>query len=528
MISTTPMTQLFAVVLGKDQERVTEALLREGVMQFIGVSDMDLDKPGKLSAVESDASLADLSDLRKRVEGILYTIGIIPSAPHETDLQNRVSVSLEKERGRLDRLDAERQGVRERQRGIQQEILKLEDIKRQVGLYGLGLSGVKLDARHSILAVQTGQLPAPNVRRLEDGLQGLPALHMALGQEGDRAHHLLISMKRDREQIGGILSGVGWSSVELSGELLSAEADLLANLSGKLQALHAEQKALQDQVIDLVKKDESHLRELWVSLRVGELCSRIQTHFKSSSRTAVFAGWLPSSKKSRLIERLNEDREGRCYLQWPEAGSDEVVGDDIPVQFNNPNILAPFQMLVSNFGVPQYGTIDPTPVVMPMYLIMFGLMFADVGQGFVLAALGVLGVRRLKGNETKEGLYNLSWLVIWCGASAILFGVLLGSYFGMSLFPPLWFDFHGIVLDHSNSNSVVNDISDVLAITVYFGISVIALGLIFNWINIIRTKRWMELVFDNGGILGGWIYGGGISISNTNMGGPIGSRIRRC
>ena len=42
MMSTTPMTQLFAVVLGKDRERVSEALLREGVMQFISVLDMDL------------------------------------------------------------------------------------------------------------------------------------------------------------------------------------------------------------------------------------------------------------------------------------------------------------------------------------------------------------------------------------------------------------------------------------------------------------------------------------------------------
>jgi len=510
MMSTTPMTQLFAVVLGKDQERVTEALLREGVMQFISVLDLGLQEPEKLSAVESAVSLADLSDLRKRVEGILHTVGVIPSAPQEADLKNRASVSLATESSRLDKLDAGRRGIRERQRAIQQEILKLEDIKRQVGLYGLGLSGVKLEARHSILAVQTGQLPASNVRGLDEALKDLPALHMALGQEGDRVHHLLISMKRDRQQIGGILSGAGWADVELSGELLSSEANLLEELSGRLQALNAEQKALQDQVTDLVKKEEPHLRELWVSLRVGELCSRIQANFKSSSRTVAFAGWLPSSKKQRLIDRITEASEGRCYLEWHDAGSDEVVGADVPVQFKNPRVLAPFQMLVSNFGVPQYGTIDPTPVVMPMYLMMFGLMFADVGQGLVLAALGVLGARLLRKNEAKRGLYHLSWLVIWCGVSAIIFGALLGSYFGMSLLKPLWFDFHGIVSGHSNSNSVINDIYDVLAITIYFGISVIVLGLLFNWINIIRTKRWMELVFDKGGILGGWIYGGGI------------------
>ena len=514
MISTTPMTQLFAVVLGKDRERVTEALLREGVMQFVSTLDVDLEEPDKLSPVESDVSLSDLSDLRKRVEGVLYTIGVVPRPPQEADLRDRASVNLEREGNRLDKLDAERQAVRERQRGIQQEILKLEDIKRQVSVYGLGLSGVKLDARHSVLAVQTGQLPASNVRRLDEGLHTMPALHMELGREGDRTHHLLISMKRDREQIAEILSSVGWSDIELSGEVLSAEADLLDELSGRLETLNTEQKTLQETVNELVKKEETHLRELWISLRVAELCSQIQTHFKSSSRTAVFAGWLPSSKKRRLVERLTEASEGRCYLEWHEADSAEIAGEEVPVQFDNPKVLAPFQMLVCNFGVPKYGTIDPTPFVMPMYLIMFGLMFADVGQGLVLAALGALGVRSLRNNEAKKGLFHLSWLVVWCGVSAVVFGALLGSYFGMPLIKPLWFDFHGIVAGHGSGNSLISNIYDVLAITIYFGISVIFLGLVFNWINIIRAKRWMELIFDKGGLLGGWMYGGGIYIAS--------------
>jgi hypothetical protein len=38
MMFTTEMIQLFAVVLARDCEPVTEALLREGVMQFINIS----------------------------------------------------------------------------------------------------------------------------------------------------------------------------------------------------------------------------------------------------------------------------------------------------------------------------------------------------------------------------------------------------------------------------------------------------------------------------------------------------------
>jgi len=518
MIFTTQMTQLFSVVLRKDKERVTEALLREGVMQFISTSEIDAERLESLSAVQPTESLTELSEMRKRIEGVLHTVGVVPQRPQELDLKNRVAIDLMQERGRLDRIDGERDSIRERQRSIQQEILKLEDIKRQVDLYGVDLGGLQPPARQSMLAMRTGRLAISHVKSFEDELKGLPALHLMLGQQDGAAHCLLLSMKRDRDQIERILAGVGWTRIELPKETLSAGKGLFQELSNKLQALAAEQKKLQGQITELVKKEAAHLKSLWVSLRVNELCARIQTSFKSSSRTVIFVGWLVSSKKERLSAKIMEASEGRCYLEWHEAGSDEVVGNDIPVEFNNPKALAPFQMLVSNFGIPRYGTIDPTPFVMPVYLAMFGLMFADAGQGLVLTLLGALGAWRLKQNAAKQGLYNLCWLIIWCGCSAMVFGVLFGSYFGTAPVKPLWFDFHGIVAGHADTGSVINDVYDILSITIYFGIFVITMGLLFNWINLIRGRNWMELLFDKGGLFGGWIYGGGVYIAAYMVG----------
>jgi V/A-type H+-transporting ATPase subunit I len=512
MMFTTEMIQLFAVVLAKDCEPVTETLLREGVMQFINISELEGENPESLSEIKSDVSLTKISDLRKRIEGFLYTGGVIPSVPRETDLNNRTAVDVEKENTLLDKMAGERDSIRERQRVLQQEILKLEDIKRQVELYGIGISDITLPAKHSFISMQLGKLPALNVRQLEEALRDLPSLNIAMGQEGDMAHHLLISMKRDNEQINKILGKVGWTKVELPGELRSVKKDVFKELTTKLQTLAEEQKKIEMKVPELMKKEAKHLSEIWTNLRINELFLKIQENFKSSSRTVIFTGWLPSSKKERLTKKIKKACEDRCYLEWNEAGSKGTIGDEVPVRFDNPKMLAPFQMLVSNFGIPRYGTIDPTPFVMPLYLAMFGLMFGDVGQGLVLAILGILGVSSWKKNEAKQGLCNLAWLVVWCGCSSMLFGVLFGTYFGMGLLPPLWFDFHGIIAGHSTHNSMVNDIIDILSITLYFGISVIVLGLLFNWINLIREKNWVELVFDKGGIFGGWIYAGGIYV----------------
>lgn len=528
---TTQMIQLFAVVLGRDSERVTETLLGEGVMQFVGMSEFGGEKPQSISTVKPKVSLTEISDLRKRIEGFLHSGGIIPSAPEETHLSNRAPVAIGEEKARLDRINSERESIRERQRVIQQEVMKLEDIKRQVDLYGIGLSEATLPARHSFISMQIGNLPVSNVKQFEDALKAFPSLSVKLGQENEMSHHLMVTMKRDDSKIKTILANVGWTKIELPGELRSVKKDVFQEISAKIEKLTGEQKKLEKQANDLIKKEGEHLRKVWLNLRVNELFYKVQTNFESSSRTIIFTGWLPANKKERLTRKIKEASRGRCYLEWNEPDSRHVVRDEVPVQFSNPKVLAPFQMLVSNFGVPRYGDIDPTPFVMPLYLSMFGLMFADLGQGIVLAILGIIGASILRKQEAKKGLYHLCWLLIWCGASSMVFGTLFGSFFGKT-FKPLWFDFHGIIEHpgHIPPDSAVSDVYGILAITIYFGITVIALGLLFNWINLIRSGRWDELFFDKGGVFGAWIYAGGIYIgyymvSHGYKGLPSGSTV---
>ncbi|MEJ2649454.1 MAG: V-type ATPase 116kDa subunit family protein, partial [Sedimentisphaerales bacterium] len=377
------------------------------------------------------------------------------------------SIEIEKEKKFLDKIDGERENIRERQRSIQQDILKLEDIRRQVYLYGFGLSDVPFKTKHSFLNIQTGRIPVSNIEKFETALKDLPSLNIALGREEEMAHFLLISMKRDTEQIKKILSQAAWTNIELPEEVKSIKADVFNEISLKLGSLTEEQKNLEQKATNLIKEQEKPLRNIWVNLRVTELLSRIQANFKSSSRTVIFTGWLPLSQKEKLSKRIQDSCGNRC-------------------------------------------TIDPTPFVMPLYLAMFGLMFADAGQGAVLALAGILGMKHFRPIAKRQGYFKLSWLIVWCGVSSIFFGILFGSYFGKSLFPPLWFNYHGIVSGHEVEGSTISSINDILAITLYFGIFVIFVGLAFNWVNLIRTRQWTELFFDKGGVFGAWIYAGGV------------------
>jgi hypothetical protein len=96
MMFTTEMIQLFAVVLARDSERVSEVLLQEGVIQFINTTEIDNRDLARLSAVNPRASLKEITDLRERVGGLLRAGGIIPAAPRPADLNTRVPIEIEK------------------------------------------------------------------------------------------------------------------------------------------------------------------------------------------------------------------------------------------------------------------------------------------------------------------------------------------------------------------------------------------------------------------------------------------------
>ena len=218
---------------------------------------------------------------------------------------------------------------------------------------------------------------------------------------------------------------------------------------------------------------------------------------------------LRRSKKllSRTTHPSRRVTEGRCYITW-HAGREieEQEQVNVPVRLRNPRILKPFQMLVENYGTPAYGTVDPTLLVAVAYLVMFGLMFADAGHGLVLLVGGLLGLRSPKVEGRTRELFGL---LVWCAGSAIAFGVLFGSYFGMQLLPPVWFDFHGVVSGHA-AEGTITSIFDILALTIYLGISVIGLGFVLNWINLIRRGLWLQVVFDRAGLITAWLYAGGI------------------
>ena len=146
---------------------------------------------------------------------------------------------------------------------------------------------------------------------------------------------------------------------------------------------------------------------------------------------AGYVGWVPESELDTLAARLAP--AGAALVELPKP-----VWADPPTLLRSVRLARPFRPLVETYGAARYEDIDPTPFAAVAFVLMFGMMFGDAGQGLVLAILG-LALRRAHGRFTA---FQSAWpLVVACGISGTFFGLLYGQFFGPTgVVPTLWFD----------------------------------------------------------------------------------------
>jgi V/A-type H+-transporting ATPase subunit I len=135
-------------------------------------------------------------------------------------------------------------------------------------------------------------------------------------------------------------------------------------------------------------------------------------------------GWTSDFAGARLADVLA--RSGaRALLHFPLPGPTARA----PLLLDNPLWARPFEIFSRALGMPSRNEADPSVLLAIAVPLMFGYMFGDVGQGFVIA-VAAFAVRKR---------FQIARLFIAGGLAAAIFGVLFGSVFSLhDAFPAVW------------------------------------------------------------------------------------------
>ncbi|MEO7121742.1 MAG: V-type ATPase 116kDa subunit family protein [Lacisediminihabitans sp.] len=148
--------------------------------------------------------------------------------------------------------------------------------------------------------------------------------------------------------------------------------------------------------------------------------------------------------------------------------------------------------LVDTYGTVPYRDVDPSPFAGIAYVVMFGIMFGDVGHGAILLLAGLLlrtgWIRRL------DSLKRLWLFVAGAGLAAMIFGVLYGEAFGPTgLVPVVWL-------------SPLEQPVPLLIAAIVFGAGLLGISYLLGTINRVREGGWGYALYARTGVAGSLLF----------------------
>jgi V-type ATPase 116 kDa subunit len=157
-----------------------------------------------------------------------------------------------------------------------------------------------------------------------------------------------------------------------------------------------------------------------------------ELEFAKTNSAYVLEGWVPAEKSEEIAEKVKSATDNVVvYLEKPSD-------DDIPpTLLDNPGLVKPYESITNMYSTPSYREKDPNFVMAIFFFIIFGIMMADAGYGLVLALACTFIVRF---THMEKGIKSLSGVFAMGGVSALVWGAMFGSWFGLEILPPLWFN----------------------------------------------------------------------------------------
>ncbi len=269
-------------------------------------------------------------------------------------------------------------------------------------------------------------------------------------------------------------------TVELVGTLPPAEGEVVEAMR-RVERSRPE-SALQPPRVALVPVDVGRLERAEArGLLAGEAeLLRRSALARPHGSFAVLVGWMADRDIARLGEGLGPLGGGVVELPRPRWV-------DPPTSFGPTPVRRAFRPLVTTYGVARYADVDVTPFAAVSFMVMFGMMFGDVGHGLVLAVLGLM----LRRAGPRLAAFRPLWpFLVGSGLVAAVFGLLYGEAFGPTgLVPTLWLN-------------PIDDIETLLVTALGVGVALLAISHAYGIVNRWREQGPRAALFSQTGVAG--------------------------
>jgi len=297
---------------------------------------------------------------------------------------------------------------------------------------------------------------------------------------------LVLASPSRRENIVRALRVFSLTPLEAEeGEGVEVLKERLREVEEDLEELKREARGLAEKR-EMLRLEKGRELESLRSL-ARDLVAVIQRARGLAGRIIVIEGYVPEGRVGELAREVN----GLAYIHM-EKPRHRSLGESHPTKLRNNWITEAFRQVTLIHGVPSPHEVDPTPFVSVFLSIFYGIMFADLGQGLVLAMLGLLITIRARG-----GLRLWGRLLVFLGASATIGGLLIQEAFGFKLTPVTGVKPILELIEHHGGTATISGeaVARLFTFAPLLGFTHVSLALILSTITLFRHGEVGEAIF---------------------------------
>lgn len=330
------------------------------------------------------------------------------------------------------------------------------------------------------------KLTKENYLKLKKNYENIPAVVIKVEAESKYVYVASITPNTLQETVERILGSLNFEELKLPAEYQGNASEIIRKLNEEIREDNEKIDYLKKEVERFGEKYKEEIEKSFARLEMEKKTEELKSDVAVSKSLFYLFGFVPISRVQNLKDELEKNFKDQLIILIKEI-ENKNTSLIPPTKLKNPGLFRPFEEMVKMYGIPSYNEKDPTVFFAITYMILFGAMFGDLGQGLILFSAGFI-LNRLMRRP------NLGGVLSRIGLSSAFFGLLYGSVFGSEeLIPAL------IVRPMANINFM-------LISAVVLGICLLMAGFIFGILNSSLAGNLEEGVFGRNGIAGFCIY----------------------
>ena len=327
------------------------------------------------------------------------------------------------------------------------------------------------------IKIRLGKMPKDAYKKIEDYLKDYNVYFIEFSEDRDFVYGAYFAPKVMREKIDSIFSSLYFQRTNIDGCLQDTPKNEVLNLDRLILDCQREISELKSEITKIKHSEYEKIRKVYSCIKCRYEANEVKKMSGYLKHTFAIAGWVSEEDLPGYQKLFENEKNITLVIENPDI----VPTLKPPTKLKNFFLFKPFESFIEMYGLPSYNEIDPTAMFALTYMLMFGMMYGDVGHGFVLGLVGIILARKKN---------FLGPILVSCGISSMIFGTVFSSIFGYEgkFWHPLWEPMHNMM--------------PTLIATVALGTVIISLVMIFNIANGIRQKNIERIFFDPNGVAG--------------------------